>query len=150
MCYELTDAANHSNAINDAITGYFSLTAISEDGVPSNTVEFSIVIRDDAPVGVRDYAMLWISDSTSISGYVLENDMGGADGIQEIRWTKTDANYGEFTGNSDGTWSYTLSSGVSAIGETETFDYTIIDKDGDEVSLDSGWEPLDLIISIGE
>ncbi len=76
--------------------------------------------------------------TTALTGDVLLNDTLGADRPEGVAFDDTQASYGTFTDNGDGTWSYLLDNDSSAVqglseGETltETFDYTLTDADGD-------------------
>ena len=69
---------------------------------------------------------------------MLLNDVMGADALQSVVFDSTAAQYGSFTVDADGKWSYELDSSlaaVQALGDgdtlTESFTYTITDADGD-------------------
>ncbi|MGQ7250017.1 VCBS domain-containing protein, partial [Halomonas sp. V046] len=86
---------------------------------------------------VDDAASVGEDASAAITGEVLGNDVGGADGKSFVAFDSPTAHYGSFTDNGDGSWSYRVDSTAQAVqsldtGETltETFRYTLTDSDG--------------------
>ncbi|EPC03469.1 hypothetical protein L861_18190 [Litchfieldella anticariensis FP35 = DSM 16096] len=121
----------------DAVQESFALEATDSDGSATDDA-LTIDIVDDVPQAVDDSAEIDEDAAAPLTGNVLTNDTQGADTLASVAFTSTAAQYGTFTDNGDGTWSYTLDNSLAAVqalddGETltETFDYTLIDADGD-------------------
>ena len=133
--YELT-----SPAINDpgTETDVFTLTAF--DGTDNSApATITLEIADDAPTAVIDQKSVDEGATTAVTGDVLANDQSGADSPKSfVSWDgDTNADYGTFTHNADGTYSYVLDNNNATVqalevGQTiqETFAYTMQDNDG--------------------
>ncbi|UTW11269.1 retention module-containing protein [Marinobacterium rhizophilum] len=119
--------------------------SVSDGSASSANSSITIDIVDDVPVAVDDSKALGEDDSAAISGNVLSNDLhgngeAGADApVTFVQWTgSTSGQYGSFTDNGNGGYSYTLNTAHAAVqglddGQslTETFSYQITDADGD-------------------
>ncbi|UTW11270.1 VCBS domain-containing protein [Marinobacterium rhizophilum] len=119
--------------------------SVSDGSASSANSSITIDIVDDVPVAVDDSRPWGEDDSAAISGNVLSNDLhgngeAGADApVTFVQWTgSTSGQYGSFTDNGNGGYSYTLNTAHAAVqglddGQslTETFSYQITDADGD-------------------
>lgn len=101
------------------------VTKIYTDEQKNNTFDLFATIVQTAPL-------------PSVSGVVV--GLAGADGFVDpfVAWDSTSSSYGTFTGNSDGTYSFTLNDATRnslSVGQTITqeFQYSIADRDGDVV-----------------
>ena len=131
-------------APGDTLTETFTYTITDKDGDSSNeTLTITITGTDDAPVAVADTNSIAEDAVSPVSGNVKTNDtLGDGTAAQNtISWGAESASYGSITKNADGSYSYTLNSGLVAVQQlavgdtlTETFTYTITDKDGDSSS----------------
>ena len=109
----------------------------ADDGIQTSE-QIRILINDDGPVAVDDVNSVTEDAVVAITGDVSVNDDFGADSFGSVSWASTSANYGTFTDNGNGTYSYLLDNtnpAVQALDDTETltetFNYTITDGDGD-------------------
>jgi VCBS repeat-containing protein len=148
--YTLVDNENHptGNGAN-SITENFNVVATDTDGsTASNQLNFNIV--DDLPKANPDHTS--VAEGATVSGNVLDNDIGGADGpaasgavigVRAGSDTSTSA-IGGLGSNINGTYGYlTLDTNGNAVyhsnpnsvgpaGATDVFTYTVRDADGDE------------------
>src|SRR5699024_4361577 len=101
-------------------------------------------IIDTAPEAAPDTAKIDEDAVDPAEGNVLDNDDLGVDDPHTVEFAGIVAGdthtgeYGTFTYNEDGTWSYTLDNTDPRVQEldegdtlTETFEYTVTDSDGD-------------------
>ncbi|SDO92942.1 type I secretion C-terminal target domain (VC_A0849 subclass) [Halomonas shengliensis] len=116
----------------------FAVRVTDDDGDVSAPATLTITITDDGPTAVEDAGLVAEDTTTALTGDVLLNDTLGADRPESVAFDDTQASYGTFTDNGDGTWSYlldTTSAAVQGLSEgetlTETFAYTLTDADGD-------------------
>ncbi|WFM73010.1 retention module-containing protein [Halomonas sp. CKK8] len=124
----------------DQLADTFAVRVTDDDGDVSAPATLTIDVNDDGPVATDDSdASIAEDTTTALTGDVLANDTLGADRPASVAFDDTQASYGTFTDNGDGTWSYSLDNNlaaVQALGEgdtlTETFSYTLTDADGDE------------------
>ncbi|RLU06537.1 type I secretion target [Pseudomonas prosekii] len=148
--YTLVDNETHPNANGaNSITENFTVVATDTDGSTA-TDQINVNIVDDLPTAHPDSAT--VAEGATISGNVLDNDIGGADGpalsgaVVGVRVggdTSTSAIGGLGT-NINGTYGYlTLDANGNAVyhsnpnavngpGATDVFTYTVRDADGDE------------------
>ncbi len=144
--YTLTQPLDHPLAgqtgASDQVPGEaFAVRVTDDDGDVSPEATLTIDVNDDGPVASDDGAAIVEDTTTPLTGDVLVNDTLGADRPEGVVFDAADvsgAQYGTFTDNGDGTWSYALDNTHAAVqglsaGETltETFDYTLTDADGD-------------------
>jgi len=148
--YTLVDNETHPNASGaNSITENFNVVATDTDGSTASG-QINVNIVDDLPTAHPDYAA--VAEGATVSGNVLYNDIGGADGpavtgavvgVRAGSDTSTSA-IGGLGSNINGTYGYlTLDANgnavyhsnpdaVSGAGATDTFTYTLRDADGDE------------------
>ncbi|KPN92160.1 retention module-containing protein [Pseudomonas nunensis] len=148
--YTLVGTETHPNANGaNSITENFNVVATDTDGSTA-TNQINVNIVDDLPTAHADSAS--VAEGGTVSGNVLDNDIGGADGpavtgavvgVRAGSDTSTSA-IGGLGSNINGTYGYlTLDANgnavyhsnpnaVNAPGATDTFVYTVRDADGDE------------------
>ncbi|MGB5217053.1 MAG: retention module-containing protein, partial [Smithella sp.] len=126
-------------------TDIFNISTTDQSGATSDPAAITIEITDDLPNAVDDGQTIMEDATAAITGNVFDNDVHpngerGADApVVFDEWTgDTTAQYGTFTANPDGSYSYTLDPDngiVQGLNEgetlTETFTYQIKDADGD-------------------
>ncbi|TPG79531.1 retention module-containing protein [Pseudomonas arsenicoxydans] len=148
--YTLVDNETHPTANGaNSITENFNVVATDTDGSTASG-QINVNIVDDLPTANADTAS--VVEGGTVSGNVLYNDIGGADGpavtgavvgVRAGSDTSTSA-IGGLGSNINGTYGYlTLDANgnatyhsnpdaVSGAGATDTFTYTLRDADGDE------------------
>ncbi|RON49096.1 type I secretion target [Pseudomonas frederiksbergensis] len=148
--YTLVNTETHPTANGaNSITENFNVVATDTDGSTA-TNQINVNIVDDLPTAHADSAS--VAEGGTVSGNVLDNDIGGADGpaltgavvgVRAGSDTSTSA-IGGLGSNINGTYGYlTLDTNgnavyhsnpnaVNAPGATDTFVYTVRDADGDE------------------
>ncbi|WP_460188717.1 beta strand repeat-containing protein [Thiomicrorhabdus hydrogeniphila] len=135
------DAKTH-NATDDNVIDNFAITVTDDNGTSSTADSLDILITDTAPVANNESHTLSEDSATdTASGNALSNDSAFDAPVGFSGWDASNsAQYGTFTANANGTYSYTLdntNATVNALNDnsaplTETFNYTIHDADGDE------------------
>ncbi len=148
--YTLVDNETHPNASGaNSITENFNVVATDTDGSTANG-QINVNIVDDLPSAHPDAAS--VAEGGTVSGNVLNNDIGGADGpavtgavvgVRAGADTSTSA-IGGLNSNINGTYGYlTLDANGNAVyhsnpnvvngpGAVDVFTYTVRDADGDE------------------
>jgi VCBS repeat-containing protein len=148
--YTLVDNETHPNANGaNSITENFNVVATDTDGSTANG-QINVNIVDDLPSAHPDAAS--VAEGGTVSGNVLDNDIGGADGpavtgavvgVRAGADTSTSA-IGGLNSNINGTYGYlTLDANGNAVyhsnpnavngpGAVDVFTYTVRDSDGDE------------------
>ena len=148
--YTLVDNETHPTANGaNSLTENINVIATDTDGSTASG-QINVNIVDDLPTAKADTAS--VVEGGTVSGNVLDNDIGGADGpavsgaVVGVRAggdTSTSA-IGGLGSNINGTYGYlTLDANgnavyhsnpdaVSGAGATDTFTYTVRDADGDE------------------
>ncbi|EJM35219.1 beta strand repeat-containing protein, partial [Pseudomonas sp. GM24] len=148
--YTLVDNETHPNANGaNSITENFNVVATDTDGSTANG-QINVNIVDDLPSAHPDAAS--VAEGGTVSGNVLNNDIGGADGpavtgavvgVRAGADTSTSA-IGGLDSNINGTYGYlTLDANGNAVyhsnpnvvngpGAVDVFTYTVRDSDGDE------------------
>ncbi|MGE8190648.1 retention module-containing protein, partial [Pseudomonas sp. NPDC086278] len=148
--YTLVDNESHptGNGAN-SITENFNVVATDTDGSTA-TNQINVNIVDDLPTANPDHTS--VAEGATVSGNVLDNDIGGADGpaltgaVVGVRaggdtstsaigglGTHINGTYGYLTLDANGNASYhSTPNGVSGPGATDVFTYTVRDADGDE------------------
>ncbi|MHC8291310.1 retention module-containing protein [Pseudomonas sp. XS1P51] len=148
--YTLVDNETHPNANGaNSITENFNVVATDGDGSTASG-QINVNIVDDLPTAKPDAAS--VQEGGTVSGNVLDNDIGGADGpaqsgavvgVRAGSDTSTSA-IGGLGSNINGTYGYlTLDANGNAVyhsnpnavngpGATDVFTYTVRDADGDE------------------
>jgi len=148
--YTLVDNETHPNANGaNSITENFNVVASDTDGSTA-TGQINVNIVDDLPSAHPDAAS--VAEGGTVSGNVLNNDIGGADGpavtgavvgVRAGADTSTSA-IGGLNSNINGTYGYlTLDANGNAVyhsnpnavngpGAMDVFTYTVRDSDGDE------------------
>ncbi|QKV65769.1 retention module-containing protein [Pseudomonas sp. 43A] len=148
--YTLVDNETHPNANGaNSITENFNVVATDTDGSTANG-QINVNIVDDLPSAHPDAAS--VAEGGTVSGNVLDNDIGGADGpavtgavvgVRAGSDTSTSA-IGGLNSNINGTYGYlTLDANGNAVyhsnpntvsgpGAVDVFTYTVRDSDGDE------------------
>ncbi|PKG56155.1 retention module-containing protein, partial [Shewanella sp. GutDb-MelDb] len=149
--YTLNSALDHSES--DILSELFLVQLTDNQGdITTAIVTASIV--DDAPSGLDDVNAINEDNLEGVLGNVLANDTLGAD-LAEVTQVSTATgsidlatenliagNYGSLTIAADGSYTYTLNEQSTdiqalALGDQvfESFDYLLVDADGDQVSL---------------
>ena len=130
----------------NTLTDTFQVVATDTDGSTATT-QLTTTIVDDVPHAVADTASVTEGVKVDI-GNVVGNDASGADGFGGVVGVRAGSNtstpvaggvgvaiegvYGSLTINADGTSSYQAKANVANDGSvTDTFTYSIVDKDGD-------------------
>jgi VCBS repeat-containing protein len=148
--YTLVDNETHPNANGaNSITENFNVVATDTDGSTASG-QINVNIVDDLPSAHPDAAP--VAEGGTVSGNVLDNDIGGADGpavtgavvgVRAGADTSTLA-IGGLNSNINGTYGYlTLDANGNAVyhsnpnavngpGAVDVFTYTVRDSDGDE------------------
>ncbi|QAY84798.1 retention module-containing protein [Pseudomonas arsenicoxydans] len=148
--YTLVDTEAHPTANGaNSITENFNVVATDTDGSTASG-QINVNIVDDLPTAHPDHAS--VAEGATVSGNVLDNDIGGADGpalsgavvgVRAGSDTSTSA-IGGLGSNINGTYGYltldangnaTYHSNPNAVngpGATDVFTYTVRDADGDE------------------
>ncbi|WP_336346949.1 retention module-containing protein [Pseudomonas monsensis] len=148
--YTLVDNETHPNANGaNSITENFNVVATDTDGSTASG-QINVNIVDDLPSAHPDAAS--VVEGGTVSGNVLDNDIGGADGpavtgavvgVRAGADTSTSA-IGGLNSNINGTYGYlTLDANGNAVyhsnpnavngpGAVDVFTYTVRDSDGDE------------------
>ncbi|WP_420875219.1 Ig-like domain-containing protein [Pseudomonas baetica] len=148
--YTLVDNETHPNANGaNSITENFNVVATDTDGSTASG-QINVNIVDDLPSAYSDAAS--VAEGGTVSGNVLDNDIGGADGpavtgavvgVRAGADTSTSA-IGGLNSNINGTYGYlTLDANGNAVyhsnpnavngpGAVDVFTYTVRDSDGDE------------------
>ncbi|PIF51822.1 putative secreted protein (type I secretion substrate) [Pseudomonas sp. 29] len=148
--YTLVDNETHPNANGaNSITENFNVVATDTDGSTASG-QINVNIVDDLPSAHPDAAS--VAEGGTVSGNVLDNDIGGADGpavtgavvgVRAGADTSTSA-IGGLNSNINGTYGYlTLDANGNAVyhsnpnavngpGAVDVFTYTVRDSDGDE------------------
>ncbi|TNB90498.1 retention module-containing protein [Pseudomonas jessenii] len=148
--YTLVDNETHPNGNGaNSITENFNVVATDTDGSTASG-QINVNIIDDLPSAHADSAS--VAEGGTVSGNVLDNDIGGADGpavtgaVVGVRTgsdTSTSA-IGGLNSNINGTYGYlTLDANGNAVyhsnpnavngpGAVDVFTYTVRDSDGDE------------------
>ncbi|WP_035587760.1 VCBS domain-containing protein, partial [Halomonas huangheensis] len=133
---EDSDAEDHTD--DAAQLDSFDVTVTDVAG-ESTSGTLTVETLDTEPSAADDSAELAEDTSTALTGDVLTNDTQSADGLGRVAFNDpTAAQYGTFTDNGDGSWSYELDNSLAAVqalddGETltESLVYTLTDADGD-------------------
>ena len=148
--YTLVDNETHPNGNGaNSITENFNVVATDTDGSTASG-QINVNIIDDLPSAHADAAS--VAEGGTVSGNVLDNDIGGADGpavtgavvgVRAGSDTSTSA-IGGLNSNINGTYGYlTLDANGNAVyhsnpnavngpGAVDVFTYTVRDSDGDE------------------
>ncbi|WP_053154817.1 retention module-containing protein [Pseudomonas sp. Pf153] len=148
--YTLLDNESHPNANGaNSLSEQFTVVLTDDNGTTA-TGNLDVNIVDDVPTAHADSAS--VQEGGTVSGNVLDNDVGGADGpapsgavigVRAGDDTSTPAigglniqingTYGYLTLDANGNAVYHSNpDSVSAPGATDVFTYTVRDADGDE------------------
>ncbi|MFA5631118.1 MAG: VCBS domain-containing protein, partial [Porticoccaceae bacterium] len=136
--YSVDGAQDHS-AGDDTVIDKFPIIVTDNNGQTS-TGGLDILITDTEPVANDEFhSISEDSGSYTISGQTLTNDSAFDGPVAFDTWTgSTAAQYGTFTANPDGTYTYVLNNEHPAVNAlntgqtlTETFTYRVKDADGD-------------------
>ena len=148
--YTLLDNEAHPNANGaNSLSEQFAVVATDDNGTTANG-NLDVNIVDDLPTAHADSAS--VDEGGTVSGNVLNNDEGGADGpaasgaVIGVRAgndtstpaigglnTQINGTYGYLTLDANGNAVYHSNPNtVSAPGATDVFTYTVRDADGDE------------------
>lgn len=151
--YGLDEALDHGgedDGKNRLEPGDTVSVIVGDDKGNTWEVEVPVTVIDDVPVAEEQTGELDEGATDPVSGTVIGELTGGADGVDRVQWGREDATadveagteikglYGTLTANPDGTWSYALDNSIDAVmqlkeGETleDVFDFRVYDKDGD-------------------
>ncbi|SEJ27527.1 S-layer family protein, partial [Pseudomonas sp. NFACC07-1] len=148
--YTLLDNETHPNANGaNSVSEQFAVVVTDDNGTTAND-NLDVNIVDDLPTAHADSAS--VDEGGTVSGNVLNNDEGGADGpaasgaVIGVRAgndtstpaigglnTQINGTYGYLTLDANGNAVYHSNPNtVSAPGATDVFTYTVRDADGDE------------------
>ncbi|WP_210643394.1 retention module-containing protein [Pseudomonas sp. Tri1] len=148
--YTLLDNEAHPNANGaNSLSEQFAVVVTDDNGTTANG-NLDVNIVDDLPTAHADSAS--VDEGGTVSGNVLDNDVGGADGpaasgaVIGVRAgddtstpaigglnTQINGTYGYLTLDANGNAVYHSNPNtVSAPGATDVFTYTVRDSDGDE------------------
>ncbi|WLG24611.1 retention module-containing protein [Pseudomonas sp. FP1154] len=148
--YTLLDNETHANANGaNSLSEQFTVVVTDDNGTTA-TGNLDVNIVDDLPTAHADSAS--VDEGGTVSGNVLNNDVGGADGpaasgaVIGVRAgsdtstsavgglnTQINGTYGYLTLDANGNAVYHSNPNtVSAPGATDVFTYTVRDADGDE------------------
>ncbi|MCF4995069.1 retention module-containing protein [Pseudomonas syringae] len=148
--YTLADNESHPNGNGEnSITENFTVVATDTDGSTA-TGQINVNIVDDLPLAKPDHDS--VREGGTVSGNVLDNDIGGADGpaasgaVVGVRAgsntttsaigglnTQINGDYGYLTLDANGNAVYHSNPNVvNGPGAVDVFTYTVRDADGDE------------------
>ncbi|MFJ7282280.1 retention module-containing protein [Pseudomonas sp. NPDC099000] len=148
--YTLVDNEAHPTANGaNSLTENFNVVATDTDGSTASG-QINVNIVDDLPTANPDFAS--VDEGATISGNVLDNDIGGADGpalsgaVIGVRagsdtstsaigglGTNINGTYGYLTLDANGNATYHSNpNAVNGPGAIDVFTYTVRDADGDE------------------
>ncbi|MCK8665905.1 retention module-containing protein [Pseudomonas azerbaijanoccidens] len=147
--YTLTSPPSTSPNANDGPNVTHETFTYQATDSLGNVVTSTIVVNivDDVPTAKADTAS--VTEGGTVSGNVLDNDIGGADGLGAVIGVRAgsntstpavgglnsqiNGNYGYLTLDADGNAVYHSNpNSVAAPGATDTFTYTVRDSDGDQ------------------
>ncbi|VVP76709.1 hypothetical protein PS918_01920 [Pseudomonas fluorescens] len=145
--YTLVDNETHESGKGaNTLTEDLNVVAVDTDGSRA-TGQINVNIVDDLPTARADTPS--VVEGGTISGNVLDNDIGGADGIAAVIGVRAGGNpskavvgglntqiigkYGYLTLDADGSAVYHSNpDSVGKEGATDVFTYTVRDADGDQ------------------
>src|SRR5690606_6329479 len=135
--YTVNGARDHT-AGDDSVIDSFAISITDANGQTSNDT-LDVLITDTNPVAEGEtHLIVEDSGAYTVSGNTLTNDSAFDGPVAFNGWTSTTGQYGSFTANADGTYSYVLDNtnpAVNALNDlqtlTETFNYQVRDADGD-------------------
>ncbi|WP_212626803.1 retention module-containing protein [Pseudomonas sp. PP3] len=145
--YTLVDNETHPDADGtNSITENFNVVATDTDGSTASG-QINVNIVDDLPTAKPDADS--VQEGGTVSGNVLDNDIGGADGLGAVIGvraggntstpavgglnTQINGNYGYLTLDANGNAVYHSNpNAVSGPGAVDVFTYTVRDADGDQ------------------
>lgn len=140
----LSKPVDHPGAGEDIVS--FSLPVTVSDGTATGGGGVTVNVEDDAPRALSNAAGTLSDSSATLTGNLLTNDIGGAEGKSLLSvlgntsyvGVPTATPYGTLTANTDGTWSYVLNTAnatVAALAENanlfDVIPYVVKDGDGD-------------------
>ncbi|MFU2329698.1 retention module-containing protein [Pseudomonas sp. NFX98] len=147
--YTLTSPASTSPNANDGPNVTHETFTYQATDSLGNVVTSTIVVNivDDVPTAKADFDS--VQEGGTVSGNVLDNDSGGADGLGAVIGvragsntstaavgglnTQIDGNYGYLTLDANGNAVYHSNpNAVSGPGAVDVFTYTVRDADGDQ------------------
>ncbi|GAG37830.1 unnamed protein product, partial [marine sediment metagenome] len=128
----------------DTLTETYNYTLTDKDGDTSSAnLVITITGTDDLPVAVADTDGI-LEDAVDVTGNVITNDTLGDGTAAENQSTLNDpaiGTYGTIALGADGSYTYTLDNSNPLVQQldptdtlTETYNYTLTDKDGDTSS----------------
>ena len=141
--FELLSNLDH-DVVNteDDIGLSFAFTVKDSDGDTVNS-SFTVTVNDDGPVAAGNIELSLQEDVSTVSeGNVFDSGSSkGADGAVVNLDSSPEGVYGSLELNADGSYVYTLNNAAANIQAlatservTETFEYTMVDGDGDTAS----------------
>jgi VCBS repeat-containing protein len=147
--YTLTSPASTTPNANDGPNVTHETFTYQATDSLGNVVTSTIVVNivDDVPTAKADFDS--VQEGGTVSGNVLDNDIGGADGLGAVIGvragsntstaavgglnTQINGNYGYLTLDASGNAVYHSNpNSVAEAGATDTFTYTVRDADGDQ------------------
>ncbi|MCZ4294552.1 VCBS domain-containing protein, partial [Vibrio sinaloensis] len=139
ITYSYTENDSPEDHSNGGVIDSFEVEVTDRAG-QTHSDSLDIEITDTAPTATDEAHSVTENASQAINGDAMANEGDAAiDGDASFNgWSSTTAQYGTFTANDDGTYTYVLDESnptVNALNDnstplTETFTYTIVDADG--------------------
>ena len=133
--YELTDnTLTHTGANDVSLTDSFAVVVTDTDG-SSAADSIDITVNDDVP-DAQDDAAAQAAENQAFTIDALANDVFGADGVDIADvadvFVASQPTYGTVTYNpATGLFTYTPDAGAGSDSLSDSFTYTIVDRDGD-------------------
>src|SRR5690606_30677346 len=131
--YQAHGAQDHTAGDNSVIDSFNIVVTDSLNQTSNDTLD--VLITDTNPVAEGElHTLVEDSGAYTVSGNTLTNDSAFDGPVAFNGWTSTTGQYGSFTANADGTYTYVLDNTNPAVNVlndgqslTETFNYQVRD-----------------------